>query len=114
VIAARDLNAALVEALPELGDDFEAYRRKRVEDPEFTQSFFNYSFLPTLQVALDQNVEYFSARAFALIEQLILEGDADIQAILRDEFFDYGPVCEKWMKRARSGMGDLTRKATMG
>ena len=109
MIAARDLDKTLVEALPELAGDFEVYRKKRIKDPEFAQSFFNYSFLPTLQVALDQNVDNFCARAFAFVELLVQDGDQDLQALLQEEFFAYGPVCQKWMKRAGSRMGPLTR-----
>jgi hypothetical protein len=114
VIAAADFDSMLVEALPELAADRSAYERRRLEDPEFMQSFFSYSFVPTLQVAIDQNVEDFCVRAFAMIERLVYEGDPQVQAILRDEFFDYGPVCEKWMKRTGSRMGPLTRKASTG
>jgi hypothetical protein len=114
LIAAADFDAVLVEALPELVADRSAYERRRIEDPEFAQSFFSYSFVPTLQSAIDQNVEDFCVRAFAMIERLVHEGDPEMQAILRDEFFNYGPVCEKWMKRAGSRMGPLTRKAATG
>lgn len=114
MIATAELDALLVEALPELAADREAYEKRRREDFEFTQSFFSYSFVPTLQVALDQNVEDFCLRAFALIEKLVTEGDDEIRAILRDEFFEYGPACEKWMKRARPQMGKHTRAAAGG
>ncbi|ABF43104.1 hypothetical protein Acid345_4104 [Candidatus Koribacter versatilis Ellin345] len=114
MISAADLNRGLVEALPELASDREAYEQRRLEDPEFLQSFIGYSFIPTLQVALDQNVDDFCRRAFALIERLLAEGDDDVQAILRDEFFDYGPACEKWMRHAGTLMGPLTRKAATG
>jgi hypothetical protein len=114
VITGPDFNAVLVEALPELAADRLAYERRRIEDAEFVQSFFSYSFVPTLQAAIDQNVEDFCMRAFAMIERLVHEGNPEVQAILRDEFFDYGPVCEKWMKRAEWRMGELTRKAAQG
>ncbi len=114
MIAAADFDAVLVEALPELAADRSAYERRRIEDAEFVQSFFGYSFVPTLQAAIDRNVEDFCARAFAMIERLVREGDPEVQAILRDEFFDYGPACEKWMKRAESRMGPLTRGAAVG
>jgi len=110
-MSAFDLNRVLVEALPELASDREAYDRRRIEDPDFSQSFLGYSFIPTLQVALDQNVEAFCRRAFALIERLLAEGDVEVQAILRDEFFDYGPACEEWMKRAASHFGPLARQS---
>jgi hypothetical protein len=110
MIAASELDASLVAALPELAADRGAYEKRRQEDFEFTQSFFSYSFVPTLQVALDQNVDDFCMRAFALIERLTAEGDAEVQTILREEFFEYGPACEKWMKRAHARMGPLTRR----
>jgi len=114
MITAAELDALLVVALPELAADRGTYEKRRQEDFEFTQSFFSYSFVPTLQVALDQNVEDFCLRAFALIEKLVTEGDEDVQAILRDEFFEYGPACEKWMKRARPQMGMRTRTVAGG
>jgi hypothetical protein len=114
MIHAADLDALLVQALPELESDRIEYERRRGEDPEFTQSFFSYSFVPTLQVALDQNIEDFCHRAFVLIEQLVGEGDGEVQAKLRDEFFAYGPACEKWMKRAQPRMGPKTRKTAAG
>jgi hypothetical protein len=114
VITLEELDRTLIEALPELASDRSAYEQRRVEDPEFTQRFFSYSFIPTLQVALDQNIDDFCARAFVLIERLLIEGDAEVQAILREEFFDYGPACEKWMKRAEYRMGARTRQAASG
>ena len=111
MIAIGDLDRVLVEALPELASDREAYQRRRIEDPEFQQSFFSYSFVPTLQVALDQGIEHFTRRAFALIERLLSEGDPDVQQILREEFFEYGPACKKWMRRVGGYMGPRTRAA---
>lgn len=111
MITSEDLNEALIKELPELADDLVAYDQRRSEDPEFMQSFFSYSFIPTLQVAIDQNIEDFCQRAFALIERLLTEGDTNVQVILREEFFDYGPACEKWMKRAGHHMGRMTRAA---
>jgi hypothetical protein len=114
MIATAELDALLVEALPELAADREAYEKRRREDFEFTQSFFSYSFVPTLQVALDQNVDDFCDRAFALVERLVTDGDSEVQTILREEFFEYGPACEKWMKRACSRMKMHTRAAASG
>jgi hypothetical protein len=111
MIHASEIDATLIEALPELASDRALYERKRMEDREFTQSFFSYSFVPTLQVALDRSLEDFCARAFGVLERLVQEGDDAVQAILRDQFFEYGPACEKWMKRAELRMGPLTRKA---
>lgn len=111
MISAADLDAVLIEALPELASDREPYLRQRSNDPEFVISFFSYSFVPTLQVALDRHLDDFCTRAFALIERLLEEGDREVRAILQDEFFDYGPACEKWMRRAGANMGPRTRKA---
>ncbi len=114
MISAADFNRVLVEALPELGSDCAVYEKRRSEDPEFLQSFFSYSFIPTLQVALDQHVEDFCHRAFSVVERLLVEGDAEVQAILADEFFDYGPACEKWMRRAHEFIGPIARGKAMG
>lgn len=114
MISAADLDAVLVAELPELASDRAEYEKRRGEDPEFSQSFFSYSFVPTLQVALDRNVEDFCSRAFALIETLLGEGDEAVRKILREEFFEYGPACEKWMKRAGPRMGPLMTKAAAG
>lgn len=114
MIHAAEVDTLLVSALPELASDRAAYEQQRLHDPEFTQSFFSYSFVPTLQVALDQEVEDFCLRAFALIEQLVREGDAEVQTLLREEFFEYGPACEKWMKLAAPRMGPNTREAAGG
>ena len=109
MIRAIDLNDFIIAALPELAPDLPAFNRRRLDDPEFTQTFFGYSFIPTLQSALDRNVEDFCRRAFALIERLVREGDAGVQRILRDDFFHYGPACDKWMKKAGSWMGPDTK-----
>lgn len=112
MIGLRDLDTELVTTLPELVADRAEFDRKKRSDPEFSQTFFGYSFVPTLQVALDRNLDDFCNRAFALIERLLAEGDPDVQVLLREEFFDYGPACEKWMKRAGHRMGPLTRAAS--
>ncbi len=114
MISLRDLDTELITALPELASDRAEYDRRQRSDPEFSQSFFGYSFVPSLQVALDRNLDDFCQRAFTLIERLVGDGDADVQALLREEFFAYGPACEKWMKRAEPRMGPLTRKAASG
>ena len=110
MIRAGELNDVLVQTLPELSTDWKTYTARKHRDREFQQSFFGYSFVPTLQVALDQHVEDFCRRAFALIERLLADGDPEVQAIVRDEFFEYGPACEKWMKRAGTYLGPLARK----
>lgn len=109
MIRASELNDFLTAALPELAADRSSFEQRRSEDPEFTQTFFSYSFIPTLQSALDRNIEEFCRRAFTLVETLVREGDADVQHILREEFFDYGPVCDKWMKKAQAWMGPDTK-----
>ncbi len=114
MISVTQLDRVVVETLPELASDWQAYGRRRIEDPEFQQSFLSYSFIPTLQVALDQNVEDFCRRSFALIERLLSDGDEEVQSILRDEFFDYGAACEKWMQRAGGYLGPLARGASGG
>jgi hypothetical protein len=109
MIPLAQLDAVLLRTLPELASDRSDYEAYRAKDPEFTQSFFSYSFVPTLQAALDQGVYQFSERAFKLIEQLVIEGNPELIALLREEFFDYGPACEKWMRRALPLMGPRTR-----
>ncbi len=109
MIRAAELDALLVEALPELANDRTDYARRQAQDPEFMQSFFSYSFVPTLQAALDRNLALFSQRAFTLVEQLVTEGDEELLNLLKQEFFDYGPACEKWMQRTLSYMGPHTR-----
>lgn len=109
MISADQLDDLLVQALPELASDRDDYEARRAADPEFTQSFFNYSFVPTLQAALDQGVQPFCKRAFKLIEQLVTEGDPALLVIVSEEFFDYGPACEKWIRRALPLMGPRTR-----
>ena len=111
MIRAAELDSVLVQALPELRTDLQTYSERIKRHPEHQPSFFSYAFIPTLQVALDQHVEAFARRAFDIIERLLCEGDEEIQAILKDEFFEYGPVCEKWMNRAGTYMGPLARKA---
>jgi len=108
VITVAELDAALLGALPELAQDHIQYHRNVAQDPELSQSFFSYSFVPTLQVAIDRQLVPFCERAFTLIERLIADGDHDVRALLRDEFFGYGPSCEKWMKRAAGYMGPQT------
>ncbi len=107
-VSLTNLNATLLRALPELVPDIDVYHRLKSEDPEFTQSFFSYSFLPTLQAALDRGVSEFCARAFALVEELVVHGDEGTNALLRDEFFEYGARCENWMDRASRYMGPQT------
>ena len=109
MIHLADIDTQLVEALPELAGDRTEYERRRKEDPEFSQSFFSYSFVPTLQAALDRDVRSFSDRAFALLEELVTRGDEGVGELLREEFFEYGPACEKWMRRALPQMGLRTR-----
>jgi hypothetical protein len=109
MITAAELDSVLVDALPELASDRAVCEERRRTDTEFLQSFFGYSFIPTLQVALDRQMNDFCRRAFALIERLVHEGDADVQRILQDEFFAYGPACEEWMKKAQSWMGPDTK-----
>lgn len=109
MIRSSDLDELLIRELPELAEDRVTFQQRRDDDPEFTQTFFSYSFIPTLQSALDRKVEDFCRRAFALIERLVQEGDADVQRLLREEFFDYGPVCDKWMKKAEAWMGPDTK-----
>lgn len=110
MIRCVDLDALLVAELPELAADRAEYDRRRQEDAEFRQSFFSYSFVPTLQAALDRHIEPFCAKAFSLLERLVAEGDGDLQTTLQDEFFGYGPACEKWMRRALPWMGPQTRE----
>lgn len=114
MVSVGELDDVLVQALPELASDRADYEARRADDSEFTQSFFSYSFVPTLQVALDQGVYPFCERAFKLIEQLVIEGDHDLLALLREEFFDYGPACEKWMRLALPLMGPRTRALAEG
>ena len=110
MIRVAELDALLMKALPELEADHAEFQRRRSEDLEFTQSFFGYSFVPTLQAAMDRDVRRFSERAFALIETLVVEGDEDVIGLLRGEFFDYGPACEKWMRRGEPFMGPRARE----
>lgn len=109
MIRVAEVDALLVKALPELGPDCAEYEGRRSEDPEFTQSFFGYSFIPTVQAAMDQDVRSFCERAFDLIENLVVEGDEEVIALLREEFFEYGPACEKWMRKGDRFMGPKTR-----
>lgn len=104
-IRLSELNHFLLHALPELRSDLDAFERLRAEDPEFTQSFFGYSFIPTLQAALDRGVEDFCRRAFLVIEELVISGDHDVRHQLDEELFSYGPRCESWMRRAGPYMG---------
>jgi hypothetical protein len=109
MIRLTELDTVLVHALPELASDRADYETRRSQDPEFTQSFFSFSFVPTLQAALDRGVHPFCEKAFRLIEQLVVEGAPELKALLHEEFFDYGPACEKWMVRALPLMGSHTR-----
>ncbi len=109
MIRFAELDARLVDALPELAGDRVEYERHCKQDPEFQQTFFSYSFVPTLQAALDRDVRSFTERAFALLERLVTQGDEALRALLREEFFAYGPACDKWMRRALSHMGPQTR-----
>lgn len=110
MIRLEELDRLLVEALPELAVDRAEYERRRNTDPEFTQTFFGYSFVPTLQAAIDQNVMPFCQRAFALIEKLVVEGDEGVAGVLEGEFFEYGPACQKWMRKGEGFMGQKTRQ----
>jgi hypothetical protein len=109
MIRLAEVDALLAHELPELASDRADYETRRSADLEFSQSFFSYSFVPTLQAALDQNVHPFCERAFKVIERLVTEGDPALLAVVREEFFDYGPACEKWMRRALPLMGPRTR-----
>lgn len=107
-IVLSELDGVMMEALPELRSDLEGYRLLKTQDAEFNQTFFSYSFVPTLQSALDQVVDDFCRRAFALIEILLLRGDKETRNLLEEEFFGYGPHCETWMSRALRYMGPQT------
>ncbi len=114
MITLTNLDARLIEVLPELAHDLSEYRARCAADTEFEQSFFGYSFVPTLQAALDRDMKDFCRRAFVLLEELVSSGDPEVQILLEDEFFAYGPACEKWMRRAVPQMGPRTRAKAIG
>ncbi len=107
-LSLANLDTALLRALPELVSDLDEFHRRKNEDLEFTHTFFSYSFLPTLQSALDRGVSDFCQRAFVLIEELVSGGDEEVATLLAEEFFEYGARCENWMDRATRYMGPQT------
>ncbi|MDO4501675.1 MAG: hypothetical protein Q4D06_00685 [Coriobacteriia bacterium] len=71
----KDLNLALLEAFPELADEFEDYTSW--QDGLETGAFLIYEdvFRPRIEKALTDNDCIFAERAFAYVEKLFASGD---------------------------------------
>ena len=71
----RDLNAALLEAFPELAREFEEYTAW--QDGMDTGAFLTYEDIcrPRIERAVAQGDVLFAERAFAFIEKLFLSND---------------------------------------